>query len=30
MPYAVYTSDSPVTLKQSQGYQIQNDSVDPK
>ena len=28
--FAVYTSDTSVTLKQSQGYQTQNQNVDPK
>ena len=28
--FALYISDTPVTLKQSQGYQIYNDDVDPK
>ena len=29
-PLAICISDTPVTLKQSQGYQISNDNVDPK
>ena len=30
MPFAVYISDTTVTLKQSQGHQTLNDNVDPK
>ena len=30
MQFAVYISDTPVTLKQSQGDQTKNDNVDPK
>ena len=30
MQFAVYISDTSVTMKQSQGHQTQNDSVDPK
>ena len=30
MQFAVYISDTPVTLKQSQGHQTYNDNVDPK
>ena len=30
MQFVVYVSDTPVTLKQSQGHQTQNDNVDPK
>ena len=30
MQFAVDISDKPVTLKQSQGHQTQNDTVDPK
>ena len=30
MQFAVYISDIPVTLKQSQGHQSYNDNVDPK
>ena len=29
-PFAVYISDTSVTLKKSQGHQTYNDSVDPK
>ena len=29
-PFAVNISDTPVTLKQSQGHQTYNDNVDPK
>ena len=29
MQFAVFISDTPVTLKQSQGHQIYNDNVDP-
>ena len=28
--FAVYISDTPVTLKQSQGHQTYNDNIDPK
>ena len=28
--HAIYISDTPVTFKQSQGHQLQNDNVDPK
>ena len=30
MQFAVYISDRPMTLKQSQSHQIQNDNVDPE
>ena len=30
MQFAVYISDTPVTLKQSQGHQTYHDNVDPK
>ena len=30
MQFAVYISDIPMTLKQSQGHQTYNDNVDPK
>ena len=30
MKFAVYPSDTPMTLKQSQGHQTYNDNVDPK
>ena len=30
MHFAVYISDTPVTLKQSQGHQTYNDNVEPK